>query len=178
MTVIVCLSCSLVKRDLWVVYFPNHVQQSYFNLICECFAVPYMCVCVHVRACVRTSVSVCVCARVITHAVISGKPPFTPAEMKGFPLSQSSFFVSMVLWFCQNPRENRGGGGGGGKKKKKINVPHHPTTAGCHHASTHTYTCIDGQWAGGIEKKSCICYMNLVIWSWKVKQKFSCLRKQ
>ena len=37
------------------------------------------------------------CVRMITHAVISGKPPFTPAEMKGFPLSQSSFFVSMVL---------------------------------------------------------------------------------
>lgn len=56
MTVIVCLSCSLVKRDLWVVYFHNHVQQSYFNLIRECFAVPYMGVCV----CMCFSVSVCV----------------------------------------------------------------------------------------------------------------------
>lgn len=66
-------------------------------------------------------VCVCVCLCVITHAVISSKPPFTPGEMKGFPLSQSSFFVSMVLWFCQNPIENGGIGGW----KKKINVPQH-----------------------------------------------------
>lgn len=49
----------------------------------------------HMGVCANFCKCVCVC--VITHAVISSKPPFTPAEMKGFPLSQSSFFVSMVL---------------------------------------------------------------------------------
>ena len=60
------------------------MQQSYFNLIRECFAVPYMGVCV----CMCFSVSVCACVCVITHAVISGKPPFTPAEMKGTKIKE------------------------------------------------------------------------------------------
>lgn len=54
-------------------------------------------VCVRACVCARARATLSVRARLITHAVISGKPPFTPAEMKGFPLSQSSFFVSMAL---------------------------------------------------------------------------------
>lgn len=152
-TVIVCLRYSLVKRDLWVVYFHNYVQQSYLNLICVCFVVPYVYVCVHF----------CKCVCVITHAVISGRPPFTLAEMKGFPLSQSSFFVSMVLWFCQNPKENRGG-------RKKINVPHHqqqsqpsrlpPYKYTLQHMHTHTV-------GNTKSEKSCPCAFNLFIFPLK-----------
>ncbi len=103
-----------------------------------------------VRACIFVSVCVCVCVCMITHAVISGKPPFTLAEMKGFPLSQSSFFVSMVLWFCQNPRENRGG-----RKKKSMSPITNSSLslAGCRHASTHANACIHRQWETQKQKK-------------------------
>ena len=109
------------------------MQQSHFNLPCECFAVPYW-------VYVPIFVSFCMC--VITHAVISSTPPFTPGEMKGFPLSQSSFFVSMVLWFCQNPIEKRHWG-----LEKKIKKSMSPSAnsrhslAGCRHASMLTQTC-------------------------------------
>lgn len=112
----------------------------------------------HVHVCVYFCKCLCACVCVITHAVISSKLPFTPAEMKGFPLSQSSFFVSMVLWFCQNPRENRGG-------RKKINVPHHrqqslpsglpPFKSTRQHMHTRT--------VGGTNRRSCPCDLNLCI---------------
>lgn len=95
---------------------------------------------------VRMCVFLYMCVCVITHAVISGKPPLTLVEMKGFPLSQSSFFVSMVLWFCQNPRENRGMGWGGGREKSMSPITNSSCSlAGCRHASTLTITCIHRQ---------------------------------
>lgn len=139
-----------MKRDLWVVYFHNHVQQSFLNLICECCVVPYRC-----SMCAYLCKSVCM----ITHAVISSKPPFTPAEMKGFPLSQSSFFVSMVLWFCQNPRENRGG-----RRKKSMSLITNssPSLAGCRNASAHASTCIHGQWGTEKQKNKLLLWLKSV----------------
>lgn len=140
-----------------------------------------LCVCVHVHACVRTSVSVCVyvcpcdypCCYQRQAAIHSGWNERFSSVTKQF----LCFHGAMIL--SKSQRKQRRWRGGEGVEKKKINVPHHPTTAGCHHVSTHAYTCIHRQWGGKIEKKkSCICYMNLVIWSWKVKQKFSCLCKQ
>lgn len=86
-----------------------------------------VCVCLWVRTTERHSL-----LSLITHAVISSKPPFTAAQMKGFPLSQSSFFVSMALWFCQNPGGNERVGGwelrGGRKKINDPLPPPHPNT--------------------------------------------------
>lgn len=104
---------------------------------------------------------------VITHAVISSTPPFTPSEMKGFPPSQSSFFVSMVLWFCQNPREKQRG------REKKINFP--PITssslslAGRRHARAHASTCKHGQWETHKQKSK------LPLWLHSVNLIFSLL---
>lgn len=106
---IACLSCSLVKQDLWVVYFHNHVQQSYLNLICECFVVPYVCVCVCI------SVSVCVGLPMLLSA----------ASRHSLQLKWKVFLchkaVSLFPWchyYVKIPEKTEGG-------EKKINVPHH-----------------------------------------------------
>ena len=151
MTVIVCLSCSLVKRDLWVVYFHNHVQQSYFNLIRECFAVPYMGVCVCFCKCVCACDYPCCYQR--QAAIHSGWNERFSSVTKQF----LCFHGAMIL-----SKSQRKHGGGGGEKKNQC--PPSPTAslslAGCRHASTHTNTCIHRQWETQKQRKSCRCDVN------------------
>lgn len=137
MTVIVYLSCSLVKRDLWVVYFPNHVQQSYFNLLCECFTVSYMDVCVRVcdypRCYEREA------------AIHFGCNKRFSSVTKQF----LCFHGAMILSKSQRKQRGRGRGsrGGGGRKKSMSPMTNSSRNlAGCRHASKLRKTCLHKQW--------------------------------
>lgn len=151
---IVCLSCSLVKRDLWVVYFHNHVQQSYFNLICECFVVPYMGV--HVYFCK------CVCACVWLPMLLSAASRYSlRLKWKVFLCHKA---VSLFPWRYDSvkiPEKTEGGE----KKSMSPITDSSLSLAGFRHASTHASTCTHRQWETHKQgRPSSPCGLNLFIW--------------